>query len=77
MLVNTLTLSYQLAKRPVSKSLKGHSSRDVAASAAFPMGICETAMWAQSSTFLKLYRLDTRAKLDAPFGRTVISSVLA
>lgn len=75
-----LALSYQLAKQLVIIFLKGHSARPVAASIGLLRGIqltniSKAATWLQPSTFIKHYRLDVRAKLDAAFRTAVFSCV--
>ena len=77
-LVPTIKLAYQITKQPLPAGIKAHSTRATAMSAAFLCGvslpdICKAATWSIPSMFAVHYRLDLRVKVDASFGRAVLS----
>ncbi|XP_042332287.1 uncharacterized protein LOC121935156 [Sceloporus undulatus] len=78
---STIRLCYELSGRPVPAKVRPHATRAVAAYSAFLSGIpqddvCKAAVWSQPLTFIKHYRLDTRAIRDAAFGKAVLVSGL-
>ncbi|XP_042317564.1 uncharacterized protein LOC121927762 [Sceloporus undulatus] len=77
----TVALSYELLGKPCPDRVRSHATRAIAASSAFLSGIplediCKAAVWSQPLSFIRHYRLDTRAKRDAAFGRAVLLSGL-
>ncbi|XP_042303393.1 uncharacterized protein LOC121920323 [Sceloporus undulatus] len=77
----TVALSYELLGKPCPGRVRSHATRAIAASSAFLSGIplediCKAAVWSQPLSFIRHYRLDTRAKRDAAFGRAVLLSGL-
>ena len=79
-LVSTISLAYELLKKPVPEGLKAHSTRAMATSTALLRGIdiqeiCRSATWSNASTFVTHYKLDLRAKAETKFGRAVLTSL--
>ncbi|KAJ7316026.1 hypothetical protein JRQ81_002188 [Phrynocephalus forsythii] len=80
-IVSTIKLCYELSHKPLPSQVRAHSTRAVSSSTAFLRGVpldevCRAATWSQPSTFVKHYRLDTRAKASTSFGRAVLSQAL-
>ncbi|XP_042315420.1 uncharacterized protein LOC121926471 [Sceloporus undulatus] len=80
-IMNVIHLCYELSGRPCPEWVRAHTTRVVEASSAFLMGvpleeICKAAIWSQSLTFVRHYRLYTRVRQDAAFGRAVLLSGL-
>ncbi|XP_042315264.1 uncharacterized protein LOC121926389 [Sceloporus undulatus] len=78
---NTIYLCYELAGVPAPVRVRAHATRAEAASSAFLMGIpledvCRAATWSQPLTFIRHYRLDSRDRQRAAFGRAVLLSGL-
>ena len=80
-IVSAIELAYQLQNLTLDAPVRAHSTSAISTSTAFQRGtsvtdICRAATWSSPSTFVKHYRLDTRARADCAFGRTVLSAIL-
>ncbi|KAJ7326746.1 hypothetical protein JRQ81_016505 [Phrynocephalus forsythii] len=81
-IVQSIKLSYELAKVPLPLGIRAHSTRAMASSAAFLKGvplddICQAATWSTPDTFVTHYRVDAHVRSATSFGRAVLSFVTA
>lgn len=78
----TISLSYELACKPLPRVVQAHATRAIVTLTAFLHGVllhevCAAATWSSPSTFVSHYALDVRAHCDAAFGHSVLAAVFS